>query len=76
MFAANVALNVAGAAVTALTGGAGAVAAGQAALGGILGSALRLKVTNPLMLKYGYNSKITGEGFKSTRPNNKNKSDD
>lgn len=42
-------------------------------LAGTVGSAIGNYVVNPLMLKYGYNSKITGEGFKSTKPDYQNK---
>lgn len=64
---ATVALGIAGTiAVGALSGGAAPaiVSAGSQAVGSIIGTGLRLKALNPLMLKYGYNSKITSEGFK------------
>lgn len=84
LVAATAALGAVGAiAATALTGIAtgGAVPAMVAvgsqatslALGSTFGSAVDNYVINPLMLKYGYNSKITGEGFKSTRPDYNNK---
>ena len=69
--AASAALGIAGTvAVGVLTGGSAPaiVAAGKAAAGSFLGTLVRTRVTNPLMLKYGYNSKLTEEGFKSTRP--------
>ena len=52
--------------VGVLTGGAAPaiVSAGSQAAGALLGTGIRLGVTNKVMLKYGYNSKLTGEGFK------------
>lgn len=81
--AANIGLAaVGGIALTALTAASGGtapaiIAAGSKAVGSVIGagvgSLVRHKVVNPLMLKYGYNSKLTGEGFKSTRPDYQNK---
>lgn len=82
LMAANIGLTAIGGlaatALTAATGGlAPAIAIGSQAIATTLGSAvgtlLNYKVINPLMLKYGYNSKITSEGFKPTKPDyNKN----
>ena len=67
IMAATAALGVAGTiAVGVLTGGAAPaiVSAGSQAVGALLGTGIRLGVTNKVLLKYGYNSKLTGEGFK------------
>lgn len=80
--AANLGLTaLGGIAMTALTAASGgtapAIAMGAKAVGALIGTgvglAVRYKVVNPLMLKYGYNSKLTNEGFKSTRPDYQNK---
>lgn len=64
-------------ALTAATGGAAAaVSVGAMAVGGILGTgigtAISTKVIDPLVLKYGYNSKFTANGIQdSYTPSNK-----
>ncbi len=73
--AASAALGVAGTiAVGVLTGGAvpAIVTAGQAAAGSVIGTAIRTHVVNPVMLKYGYNSKFSANGIENSyTPSNK-----
>lgn len=62
--AANAALSILGVgAVAALTGGAAVpmIQVGSAAVGSILGTAIRTKVVNRAILDYGYNRKLSGE---------------
>lgn len=77
--AATAALSTLGGAIAVTAAGiaSGGAVPAMAAIGAsvvpsILGSTAAAAVSNyainPLMLKYGYNSKITGEGFKPTKP--------